>query len=551
MAINGNFQFRRGTASLWASSNPILLSGELGLETDTAKFKIGDGTSAWNSLPYGGIKGDTGIASQTIVGATTVINPNQNPSVTDADAGANADLRFSLPRAREVVAQTTNTVSPSTAASVTQTADAEGDVNLTFNIPRGAKGWTPVLVVVSDGERRVLRLIDYIDGEGTKPTIPTDNYVGTAGLTTLANAVDIRGAVGATGPAANAFTNIAVSGQTTVSAEVANDTLTLANGTGIAITTDAANDSITVTNNDRGSQQNIFKNISVSGQNTIVADTNDGTLTIVGSGSVTVTTDAANDTITIAGAVAAPQNCFAVITGNTGTATADTPTDTLAITGGTGISTTATDTPDGLVITNTDTGSAARAAHEAAADPHPQYLTQAEGDVLYQAAGQSAGPAMASSVLAATQANTTVTAADINGQVFTIPPGKTARIQGNLIFTAAAATTGAFYGFRVVQGAGANGNAQGSWNAEVSLTSAAAATGIADGDAINAAGGATVASGILGTASVAGNNSAWIMLTVVNRSTNANTTVALQFRSEVAGSAVTAQIGTSAVAIIG
>lgn len=353
MAINGNFQFRRSTAAEWSSANPVLLSGELGLETDTAKFKIGNGTSAWNALPYGGIKGDTGVASQTIVGATTVINPNQNPSVTDADGGPNADLRFSLPRAREVVAQTTNTVTPGTAASVTQAADAEGDVLLTFNIPRGAKGWTPVLVVVSDGERRVLRLIDYIDGEGTKPSIPTDNYVGTTGLTALANAVDIRGATGATGPAANAFTNIAVAGQTTVSAEVANDTLTITNGTGIAVTTDAANDSITITNNDRGSQQNIFKNIAVSGQSTIVADTNDDTLTIVGSGSVTVTTDAATDTVTISGAVAAPQNCFAVVTGNTGTASADLPADTLAITGGTGISTTATDTPDGIVINNT------------------------------------------------------------------------------------------------------------------------------------------------------------------------------------------------------
>lgn len=47
------------------------------------------------------------------------------------------------------------------------------------------------------------------------------------------------------------------------------------------------------------------------------------------------------------------QNAFSVITGNTGTASADAKTDSLAITGGTGISTVATDTPDGLVITNT------------------------------------------------------------------------------------------------------------------------------------------------------------------------------------------------------
>jgi hypothetical protein len=45
---------RRGTASGWSSVNPILASGEMGLETDTKKIKFGDGTSAWNSLGYAG-----------------------------------------------------------------------------------------------------------------------------------------------------------------------------------------------------------------------------------------------------------------------------------------------------------------------------------------------------------------------------------------------------------------------------------------------------------------------------------------------------------------
>jgi len=45
-------QLRRGTAAQAASDNPTLLSGEVGVETDTGKFKIGDGSTAWNSLPY-------------------------------------------------------------------------------------------------------------------------------------------------------------------------------------------------------------------------------------------------------------------------------------------------------------------------------------------------------------------------------------------------------------------------------------------------------------------------------------------------------------------
>jgi len=42
-------QVRRGTAAQWTSANPILAAGEWGFETDTKKFKIGDGTTAWNA----------------------------------------------------------------------------------------------------------------------------------------------------------------------------------------------------------------------------------------------------------------------------------------------------------------------------------------------------------------------------------------------------------------------------------------------------------------------------------------------------------------------
>lgn len=45
-------QIRRGTSSEWTSSNPILSEGELGLETDTNKVKVGNGTSTWTQLSY-------------------------------------------------------------------------------------------------------------------------------------------------------------------------------------------------------------------------------------------------------------------------------------------------------------------------------------------------------------------------------------------------------------------------------------------------------------------------------------------------------------------
>jgi hypothetical protein len=48
-------KLRRDTAAAWASANPVLAAGEPGLETDTNLIKYGNGSAAWNSLPYAGV----------------------------------------------------------------------------------------------------------------------------------------------------------------------------------------------------------------------------------------------------------------------------------------------------------------------------------------------------------------------------------------------------------------------------------------------------------------------------------------------------------------
>lgn len=53
--MSSRFQFRRGTATQWTAANPTLAEGELGLELDTSLYKIGDGTTAWNSLAYASV----------------------------------------------------------------------------------------------------------------------------------------------------------------------------------------------------------------------------------------------------------------------------------------------------------------------------------------------------------------------------------------------------------------------------------------------------------------------------------------------------------------
>lgn len=43
---------RHDTAANWTATNPILLEGEQGYETDTGYLKVGDGSSTWDALSY-------------------------------------------------------------------------------------------------------------------------------------------------------------------------------------------------------------------------------------------------------------------------------------------------------------------------------------------------------------------------------------------------------------------------------------------------------------------------------------------------------------------
>ena len=62
----------------------------------------------------------------------------------------------------------------------------------------GNNGWSPTWAIVSSGLRRVLRVVDWVGGQGTKPT--TGQYIGSSGLVNSINsAIDIRGPQGILG----------------------------------------------------------------------------------------------------------------------------------------------------------------------------------------------------------------------------------------------------------------------------------------------------------------------------------------------------------------
>ena len=123
-------QQRRGTASQWTSANPVLNAGEMGWESDTNKFKIGDGTNHWADLDYFAdtnstvvptfgtsivFEGATADSYETTLQATdptadrTITLPNSSGTVVLADGSGNVTVSGNL-----TVQGTTTTVDSAT-----------------------------------------------------------------------------------------------------------------------------------------------------------------------------------------------------------------------------------------------------------------------------------------------------------------------------------------------------------------------------------------------------------------------------------------------------
>jgi hypothetical protein len=101
MPVETRIQHRRDTEANWAATNPVLSAGELGVETDTLRFKVGSGNTAWNVLLYaaagqattavtatniaGGLAGS--LAYQSGAGTTVLLPAGGNGQVLILAAG--------------------------------------------------------------------------------------------------------------------------------------------------------------------------------------------------------------------------------------------------------------------------------------------------------------------------------------------------------------------------------------------------------------------------------------------------------------------------------
>ena len=79
-------QQRRGTAAQWTAANPVLAAGEIGFETDTNKFKMGNGSSAWTALTY--------FANSSELAALITGAPGTLDTLNELAAAINDDPNF-------------------------------------------------------------------------------------------------------------------------------------------------------------------------------------------------------------------------------------------------------------------------------------------------------------------------------------------------------------------------------------------------------------------------------------------------------------------------
>jgi prophage tail gpP-like protein len=121
MARNALIQIRRDTAANWTSVNPTLAAGEMGFETDTGKFKIGTGSTAWTSLSYA-----TTIPSNTVTSAMIV-----DGTIVDGDINASAAIAPSKVAGVFITGDSSNnTITISTSSP---TGGNDGDVWMVYS----------------------------------------------------------------------------------------------------------------------------------------------------------------------------------------------------------------------------------------------------------------------------------------------------------------------------------------------------------------------------------------------------------------------------------
>lgn len=276
--VQARFQLRADTAANWTSVNPVLLNNEFGLETDTKKLKVGNGSTAWNSLAYfptivsgGTVLGNLEIGTTgtlTFEGSTadgfettlavanptadrTITLPNQsgnvivsgNASIVNADISASAAIAFS-----KLASMTAGYVLIGNASNVPTVTQVTGDVTISSSgVTSIASGVIVDADVSASAEIAVSKLADgaarqllQTDAAGTgvewTDNVDIPGTLDVTGAATFDGAVTIAGDLTVNGTTTNINTqNLVVEDKNVILGDVATPTDVTADGGGITL----------------------------------------------------------------------------------------------------------------------------------------------------------------------------------------------------------------------------------------------------------------------------------------------------------------------------
>jgi hypothetical protein len=225
-------QQRRGTAAQWISTNagagPVLNAGEIGWESDTNKFKIGDGVNNWTSLDY-------------FADVDSTVNPAFGTSITFE--GATADSYETILQVTDPTADRTITL-PNVSGTVITTGNLSDITNIgvfTSTITMEGATANDFELTLSAGDPTADRTVTFPDATGTVAL--------TSDVTTHANLTEAHGATGAVVGTTNTqtLTNKTLTSPTLTTPALGVATATSINGTTIpetktlVVTTDKLN----------------------------------------------------------------------------------------------------------------------------------------------------------------------------------------------------------------------------------------------------------------------------------------------------------------------
>jgi hypothetical protein len=194
-------QLRYDTAANWTSNNPTLLAGEIAIESDTKKMKVGDGTTAWASLAYAFVTSGSPAITTSITTSSTSFDLLNTTATTVNFAGAATTLNLGA---------TTGTTTIKNALDL-----ATGTATLApIQFTAGTNLTTPIAGTIEYDGTSFYKT----NGSAIRAAAITSHIYKKATTTTLASATTNQSILNAT--AASAATGIALAAGTTYEFEV-------------------------------------------------------------------------------------------------------------------------------------------------------------------------------------------------------------------------------------------------------------------------------------------------------------------------------------------